>query len=61
MSNQHLVAADKLRQTFERRDVALKRLLIALQHVDRDRAISIITAFMSIEDLEGLADFQERR
>jgi hypothetical protein len=60
MNNLHLSAADALRKTIERREAATKRLIAALQHVDRERAIFIICSFMSIDEVEKLAEFQER-
>lgn len=44
----------------QRRDVEL-RIMAALQHVPRDRAMSIIMSFIPLEELEDIADFQEGR
>lgn len=45
---------------FKRRDAACKRLNHALAHKSRLDLIAIITSWMSIEELEKLAEFQDR-
>jgi len=38
----------------------IRRLMVALQHLSRERQFVILTAFMSVKELHELVEFQER-
>ena len=42
------------------RDELTRRLMAALQHLSRERQFSILTSFLSLEELRKLIEFQER-
>lgn len=50
----------ELDETIKRRHDATLRIIKALAHLDHEKQISIITSFISITELESIADFQER-
>lgn len=51
---------DSIEPLLERRDAAIKRLCRALAHRSREDVMAIITSFLSIDELEKLAEFQDR-
>ena len=55
-----LKTANKIDELCMRRDKAIRSLLKSLGHLSREQQFSIITSFMSIDDLEHLAKFQDR-
>lgn len=55
------MAQGTLIETLERRSKAEQRIVKALEHIRRERAMSIVMSFLPIEDLEEIADFQEGR
>ena len=50
----------RVQSLLERRSRAVGSLLRSLAHLDRERQFSVLTAYLSIDDLERLARFQER-
>jgi hypothetical protein len=48
-------------QLAEERYIAEGRIIAALAHMPRARAMSIIMGWLSVSDLKSLATFQERR
>lgn len=49
-----------LEETLDRRSDLTVRLAKALAHIDRDRAIGIVSSFIPLDELEGIVEFQER-
>lgn len=52
---------DSVDKLIRRRASAEQRIIDALAHIDRNRAMSIIMGFIPVTELEELADFQERK
>lgn len=45
---------------FAQKDALIKRLMKALEHLDRDRQYTILCSWMSTKELKELVEFQER-
>lgn len=53
--------SDSISKLAERREVAVKRLIAGLEHLSLEQQYATITAWMPIDELEKLAEFQDRR
>jgi hypothetical protein len=53
-------AISKIHEICSRRDKAVRSLLKSLEHLSREQQFSILTSWMSLDDLEKLAEFQKR-
>lgn len=46
-------------ELLKERDMLIRRLLKALEHLSRERQFSVLTSFMSLDELHKLVKFQE--
>lgn len=52
---------DDLNATIKRRDDLTVRLVAALAHLPVDRQLAIVSSFFSLDELEEIVRFQEKR
>lgn len=53
-------ATESIADLSKKRDELIRRLLKALEHLSREQQFSILTSFMSLDELRELVKFQER-
>jgi hypothetical protein len=51
---------DKVLELLERRNQAVGSLLSSLSHLPREQQFVVLTSSLSVEELETLAEFQDR-
>ena len=51
---------DRLKTSMDHREQLTERLIVALSHLDRDKAIAIVSSFFSLKELKEIVEFQER-
>ena len=55
-----MTSTDEIAKLSKERDELIRRLMKALEHLSRERQFSILTSFMSMDELHELVKFQER-
>jgi hypothetical protein len=51
---------EKILELLSRRDKAVRSLLSSLEHLPREQQFAVLTSNLSVEELERLAEFQDR-